>query len=251
MSFQASPPVSLPSGFYWDEQLQLGAETAALTARVWPVYLVEDSDRPEPGLRLEITEAELARRFPVWGIRRADTGALAAYINAAVIRADLEASQLPDQGWRFAIQAAVKAETPNCLCLLVANVDPASRGAGLSACLLERAKAETRGRGLDTLIAPVRPLRKDWAPGQSEADSDPWINLHLRAGGEVVNVCAESVRVEASLGLWRRWTGLGLGASGEYELDGARGPLVVDHVAGIGVYREPNVWVRYRLGSLP
>jgi hypothetical protein len=250
--------IVLPDGFHWDNQLKLGQETAALTSLVWPNYLVLDSDIPEPGLKFEINEQEFIRRFPVWGIRRDDNRELVAYMNAVLLAVDFASETLPNDGWRFAIQSAASKAKPNCLCLLVGNVNPAARGAGLSQILINHAKQATLESGFNTMIAPVRPILKykfpempmeEYVHKKNELGEvfDPWINMHVKSGGQIVNVCSESVVVTATLAKWREWTGLPLTAPGPVLLPGGLVRLEVDVEKGVGIYREPNVWLAYGL----
>ena len=236
----------------------MGRETAALTAQVWPNYMVADSDLPEPGLKFAISPDEFARRFPVWGIRHDQTGALVAFLNAVLLHVDLTTVLLPDAGWTFAIQTAGQPSEPNCLCLLAANVSPSGRGAGLSRLLIERAKQATRELGFSTMIAPVRPTLKAGFPFTAMTDYvqrrrengeifDPWLNLHIQSGGQIANVCSHSVRVRATLAKWREWTGLPLTTSGDQILPQGLAPLKVDTHRNIGTYIEPGVWLRYSL----
>jgi hypothetical protein len=250
--------IVLPKGFRWDPSLKLGHETSALSARVWPNYLISESDLPEAGLKFEISREELARRFPVWGIRRDDTNELVAFANGVLCSIDLSQKELPVEGWQFAIQSAGSGDERNCLCLLVANVDPTVRGFGFSQILINRAKLATLELGFDTMIAPVRPTLKHESPFTSMKDYlsrrnekneiyDPWVNTHVRLGGEILNICSESVTIRASLAKWREWTGLPLLTSGERILPQGLVPLKIDTHRNIGVYSEPNVWLRYTL----
>jgi GNAT superfamily N-acetyltransferase len=248
----------LPDGYHWDDQLQLGRETAQLTARVWPKFLVAESDLPQPGLKFQISAEEFQRRFPLWGIRRNCNRQLVAFANAAQVTADLERDELPATGWQYAIRAASESHESNCLCLLVANVDPAERGLGLAHILINRVKQATREMGFKDLIAPLRPTLKHRAPfaptsaylnqrSESGGHYDTWINLHVRSGGQIVNVCSQSVQVRATLNKWREWTGLPLNRSGDHVLPDGLVPLKVDLYRNLGEYSEPGVWVRYAL----
>jgi len=244
------------SDFIWDDTLKLGRETAALTARVWPRYLVEDSDIPDRTLKFAISPQELERRFPVWGLRH--QGQRIAYINAALVHANLEQEHLPNEGWRYAIQAAGSVIQPNALCLLAANIDPQARGHGLAQQLIDRAKQAARDLGFKDVIAPVRPTLKREFPFHSMNDYiqkrsdtgemyDPWLKVHVKAGGQVTNVCHESVKISASLNKWRDWTKMSLATSGDHIIPEGLAPLKVDIYRGVGIYTEPNVWVRYKL----
>jgi GNAT superfamily N-acetyltransferase len=245
----------LQQGFYWDDQLKLGAETSALNSLIWPNYLVLDSDIPEPDLKFKISKEEWLRRFPAWGIRREGSGELVAYINAVQVTAE---TRLPDSGWRYAIQNGSSTEAPNCLCLLVANIHPDVRGQGFSSLLLERAKQGARELGFDQMIAPVRPTLKHQFPFVSMSEYalkktpegsvfDPWIRVHIQAGAVISGICGESTLVRASLAKWREWTGLSLLTSGEQLLPTGLVPLKIDTYRDMGTYCEPGVWVRYFL----
>lgn len=211
--------------------LRLGRETFELTRLYWPAYLVFESDIPEPTLRFEIARDEFHRRFPVWGIRCDDTNELAAFMNAVQLRLNLAHHELPADGWRYAIRAAGVAVEPNCLCLLAATVNPSARRLGFPRILIERAKQAARKLGFSTMIAPVRPTLKNDFPdldltdyiAKRNADGevyDPWIRLHVKSGGEIVNICPDSVRIEATLGKWREWTALPLTTGGSHTIPG-------------------------------
>jgi hypothetical protein len=247
-----------PEGYDWDQELQLGDETARLTMLSWPNFLVEPSDIPDPGLTFELTQQEIARRLPVWGIRRESDKALVAYAHGALIAADLSKNHLPDLGWQFAIESAFSNEPRNCMCLLAANVDPQVRSLGHSQLLLEKSKLITHELGFKTMIGPVRPTLKSDFPLMpmteymaKKTDSgeiyDPWLRLHTKCGGEVLNICSQSVVVRATLPKWREWTGLPLSTSGDQVLKMGLVPLKIDLQKNIGVYTEPNVWFRYRI----
>jgi hypothetical protein len=247
----------LPEGYSWDSSLQLGDETAHLTNSLWPNFLVDESDIPDDSLQLEISVEEFNRRFINWGIRRDSDQKLVAYLSAVLIFAEISKDQLPDSGWRFAMQSVCSTAAPNCVCLNVANVLPETRQLGLAQILLEKSKAVTKELGFSTLIAPVRPVRKSEFPNLTMAEFlekrtdaneifDPWLRTHSKLGGEILNVCNESVVITATVKKWREWTGLALTQSGDYPLAGALAPLHVELEKNLGTYREPNIWVRYR-----
>jgi hypothetical protein len=81
-----------------------------------------------------------------------------------------------------------------------------------------------------------------WARGDG-LPYDPWIRLHVRLGGEVLEVCAESMAVEAGRAEWEGWTGLEFPADGDYVVPGALVP--VRFRGGVGRYVEPNLWMRH------
>jgi hypothetical protein len=250
--------IQLPEGYFWDPEFQLGEESQAIAAKVWPRYLVEDSDISQADVQFEMSHDEFRKRFPAWGIRAHSDDKLVAYANAVFLKTDLTQNQLPDGGWRDVIEAGARREIPNCLSLVVANVDPEYQSLKLSYKLIEKAKETALRYKIKNLIAPVRPSHKHLHPGISIHDyiqlhrpdgalQDPWLRAHQNAGGQMLNVCSRSVEVRASIKRWTEWTGHPFSRSGEYELERGLAPLVVDSESGVGVYVEPNVWFIYHL----
>jgi GNAT superfamily N-acetyltransferase len=142
------------------------------------------------------------------------------------------------------------------LSAMVAIVDPGRQGEGLSALLVDAMRGIARDHGLGALIAPVRPTWKERFPlipldeyaGWTRDDGlpfDPWIRLHTRLGGEVLEVCPESMVVSGSREDWRGWTGLDFPGDGDYVVPGALVP--VRFADGAGRYVEPNLWVRHEV----
>jgi GNAT superfamily N-acetyltransferase len=244
--------------FEWDPLFAMGEESATIAQRVWPRYLSEESDLPQSSLTFEIDEAEFYRRYPAWGLRSKADRRLVAYTNAVLLAIDLSHSNLPEEGWQFAIEAGGRDVKPNCLCLVVANVDPTMQNLRISPLLLEKAKTEARAMGLSHVIAPVRPshfhehaeLSFESYVNLRRADgelTDPWLRAHERAGGKKLNICHRSATVTATIAKWAQWTSQTYPNSGSYSLERGLAPLIVDLEKNIGTYIEPNVWFMYQL----
>jgi hypothetical protein len=77
---------------------------------------------------------------------------------------------------------------------------------------------------------------------------DPWLRVHVRAGGVIDQVAPVSFVVAGSLAQWRGWTGLPFDVDGPVEVPEALVPVHCDTVHDYAVYVEPNIWVRHRLG---
>jgi hypothetical protein len=140
------------------------------------------------------------------------------------------------------------------LSALVAIVDPGRQGEGLSALVVEAMRGIARDHGLGALIAPVRPTWKERYPfipmdeyaawtRQDGLPYDPWIRLHVRLGGEILEPCLESMVVTGSLEDWQGWTGLAFPGDGEYVVPGGLVPVYFE--GGTGRYVEPNLWMRH------
>ena len=251
--------MQLPAEYFAESGGLPGRDVGAFLASAWPRFLAEPSDIPGQAKRISMSREEMAKRNRTWAIRRSAGGALAACAYAVLIRAEPDAAAYPAEGWSFAVDAALQSESaPNCLCLVSVTVDPACRGLGFPRFLIEAAKREAHALGFKFLLVPLRPTRKNEFPSESmdafarRLDPggkifDPWLRTHVEAGTEILNACSDSVVVTASLTRWRAWTGLALDDPGEVILPGGLAPLTVDLEKGTATYREPNLWLRYRL----
>jgi len=117
-----------------------------------------------------------------------------------------------------------------------------------------------RRHGLDRLVVPLRPTLKSHYPltpmdryvrwrNEDGLPLDPWLRLHVRAGGSVLGVCPDAYRVEGTVAQWEEWTGMRLPESGEYIVPGALAPIEVDADADRVRYVEANVWVAHEVRS--
>lgn len=167
---------------------------------------------------------------------------------------------LPDAGWDWAARTGARARLRSLPCSVASALEigirPDLRGGGLSGRLLTAMREAVAATGATDLFAPVRPSRKSDAPRSTMAEylarsrddglpEDPWLRVHVRAGGEVLGPCERSMRIEGSVEEWHDWTGQDLGSPGEHLVEGALAPVVSD--GAWASYVEPNVWVRHRL----
>lgn len=224
---------------------------------IWPAFMMED---PVANLYYGRLESDFA-----------DTCLLILHDGLLVARAyfipfvaDQEASwgDLPDRGWDAIVERGVAdhdaGRTPTAASALEIGIVPAWRGRGLSSFVLGAMRAAVASRGLSDLVAPVRPSGKAARPHEPMAEyvgrttseglpADPWLRVHVRAGGGVVRVAPTSMRIEASIDKWEAWTGRAFDRDGPVVVDGALVPVVVDREADRVVYVEPNVWVHHDL----
>lgn len=147
---------------------------------------------------------------------------------------------------------------PTVVSALLAVVPPAHRGRGLSSVVLGAMKAVAADRRLGALIAPVRPTLKErypltpmehyaWWEREDGLPFDPWLRVHRRLGARLLEVAPESMIIEGTIPEWEEWTGMRFPESGSYIVEGALQPVVMDLERDLGVYREPNVWMRHPL----
>ncbi|HKG44102.1 MAG TPA: hypothetical protein VKB10_07655 [Gaiellaceae bacterium] len=221
---------------------------------------------PDPDLPAFMNEAAVLKRlfgrvvaeyaeflFYAWDDEREEVVGVGHAIPAAW---DGDRASLPDGGFDAVLEAlfAEEPQTPTVLCALGITIAPERRGEGLSRRMVERMAEIGRDRGLDTLIAPVRPTLKHRYPltpieryvswrRPDGTHLDPWLRTHERLGADIVKVAPESVVVITSVAEWEEWTEMAFPESGAYVVSGALVPIEIDRERDEGVYVEPNVWM--------
>ncbi|HET6533187.1 MAG TPA: N-acetyltransferase [Actinoplanes sp.] len=170
---------------------------------------------------------------------------------------------LPEGGWDWAIRRSVhdrlRGSEPVIASAIEILVRPDLRGGGLSGRMLAAMRDNVAKLGFRDLIAPVRPSGKHahidtpideyaFAQRPDGLPVDPWLRVHVRAGGRIVNVAHSSMVITGTLDRWREWTGLPFDASGPIDVPQALVPVHCDVAQNQAVYVEPNVWVHHRIG---
>lgn len=217
----------------------------------WPPFMLED---PVGSLLGPISQRYARLQLLLLD----DSARCVGKAHAAGFDWDGREESLPARGWDEVLLRAVGTVTPTAVSALEISVRPELRGQGLSGVLLRALREAVAEMGLTDLFAPVRPSQKASAPlvpmeeyvHQVRADGlpvDPWLRVHVRAGGRIVRVCPLSMTITGSLPEWRSWTGLPFDISGEVVVPGALVPVTVSVPRDLGIYVEPNVWVRHHL----
>ncbi|MFB7866283.1 N-acetyltransferase [Streptomyces sp. NPDC056069] len=171
--------------------------------------------------------------------------------------------ELPATGWDqvllWAFSDLRHGRTPDTVSAIEITVATSALGNGVSHRMLAAMRANTQRLGFAELVAPVRPNAKhleaassihEYAFRTREADGlphDPWLRVHVRAGGTVEKVAPASMTVGGSVEQWREWTGLPFDTDGPVEVEGALVPVHCEASRGYAVYVEPNVWVRHAI----
>ncbi len=137
-------------------------------------------------------------------------------------------------------------------------VDPARRGTGLADVMLAAMCGVARRHGHRAVIACVRPTWKTryplahieryalWTRPDGQP-FDPWIRLHMRAGGRMVRPEPASMRIMGTVTEWESWTGMAFPETGDQVVPGAASVVHIDREADLGVYHDPNVWIVHDL----
>ena len=145
---------------------------------------------------------------------------------------------------------------PTALSALAAEVATDQQGRGVSSLVIGAMADVARNAGLESLVAPVRPSRKDRYPlipieeyatwvREDGLPFDPWMRVHVRQGAATLRPEPRSLQITASVAEWQRWTGMEFPADGQYVFPAGLAPLEVRD--SVGYYWEPNVWMLHRI----
>jgi len=180
------------------------------------------------------------------------SGAVVARGRTIPFRWDGSLADLPPGIDALGRRAVEEAGPATALSALAAEIDRRYQGSGLSALVIATMAALARHHGLDVLVAPVRPNRKDRYPltpieryaawrRPDGLPADPWMRVHARLGGRILRPEPRSLHIAAPVEEWQAWTQVGFPEDGHYVFPGGLAPLAVS--AGRGDYWEPNVWM--------
>ncbi len=222
-------------------------ELAGTLPSLWPEFMAHDPVAQEFWPKLYDVYSD----FQLWAVDRAERRTIGYACSVPVL---WDGKPSP-RGVDWALTDGV-IEPSTALCALVAGVVPEYRGTGIAEAILRRLAAIAAAHGLAALVAPVRPTLKEryplipleryvaWRRGDG-MPYDPWLRLHERLGGEILETAPRSMTIAGSRAEWEEWTELTFPEDGDYVVPGGLVPVHMKD--GRGVYVEPNVWVRHRL----
>ncbi|MFD5896787.1 N-acetyltransferase [Streptomyces sp. NPDC060366] len=224
----------------------------------WPEFMLHD---PVGWANIGRIVAELPE-FTLVGTDEEGTVVARAFSVPFQLRAEGRET-LPATGWDQALLWAFSdlrhGRKPDTVSAIEITIATDRQGRGLSGIMLAAMRENARSRGFAELVAPVRPSAKhrephtameEYAHRVRDEDGlpyDPWLRVHVRAGGVIDSVAPASMTVTGSVGQWRGWTGLPFDIDGPVVVPGALLPVHCEATRGYGVYVEPNVWVRHRI----
>src|SRR3954447_20566053 len=225
----------------------------------WPTFMHQD---PIGALYYADTVAAYPE-FVLVAVDRAEPDRLVAKGYSAPFTWDDDpAVSLPDDGWDGVIIEAtldrLAGRRGNLVSALEISIRPDLRGQGLAAPMLAAMCDNARTLGFESLVAPVRASAKHLYADKSIEDYaalrrddgwpvDPWLRVHVRAGGTIVGVAARAMAMAGSLAHWREWTGLPFDTTGPVTVPEALAPVLADVEHDVAVYVEPGIWVHHRL----
>lgn len=185
-----------------------------------------------------------------------ETGYPVAVGNCVPIPCDF--NNLPPEGWDWIVETAAndRGRTANALGALAISVPGIHRGKGVARMMIEEFRKLAERKGLDGVIAPVRPSEKHrhpflpmeeyitWTDDRGRL-FDPWLRSHAAAGGRLIKPAERSMVVEEPVAFWEMWSGRNFVQTGEYAVEGALAPVAIERERDVGRYVEPNVWFAY------
>jgi hypothetical protein len=145
---------------------------------------------------------------------------------------------------------------PNAFVLMAAAVRNDEQGRGHAGRVITAVRERAIAADLPQVIAPVRPTLKSSYPlieisefikwtREDGLPLDPWIRTHVRLGASILAPAPHSQTMTGTVADWESWTGLALPATGSYVIPAGLTVLSIDRSADLGIYREPNVWMRH------
>jgi ribosomal protein S18 acetylase RimI-like enzyme len=227
----------------------------------WPDFMTKD---PVSDLYYEVA----VERYPefvmvAYDVDAPDVAVARSFAVPFAYGSDSGRDALPDDGWdaviRWAWQDRVAGRPPTHTSALEIAVRPDRRGSGLSGRMLAAMRANVARLGFADLFAPVRPSAKAGEPHTPMQEyavrtrddglpHDPWLRVHVRAGGEILGVCPRAMTIAGTLAEWRAWTHLSFDRTGDVVVPDALVPVHCSVEHDHAVYVEPGVWVRHRTG---
>lgn len=236
-----------------DERPDLDDEARRVFAGHWPEFIFHDQ-----GVRAVMDRVE--RYFADWNFFALDGDRLVGACYGIPLRWDRTVADLP-AGYTDSLARSVRdheeGTVPDTFVVVGAMVHNELTGQGLAGRILVALRDTATARGLEAVIAPVRPTLKSTYPltpieefmTWTRPDGlplDPWLRTHARLGARVIAPAPASQTMTGTVAEWEKWTGLALPASGDYVIPEGLAVLHVDRERDLGTYREPNVWMRHR-----
>jgi GNAT superfamily N-acetyltransferase len=237
------------------ERTDLHKKQSLLTAEAWPEFIRHDDISDQYWNRMIEYYAE-------YQLLLVDNDEILSIITTVPLSYEGIISSLPDKGWDWVVQKSVEDYENNRKPTLLAGIqiviNPDFQGKGLSYAAVSEMSAHAKRFGFSQLLIPVRPSEKykfplipidDYLKWHNEKaySMDPWIRVHEKLGGKVLNICYEAMRITGTIEEWEEWTGQSFPISGNYIIEKGLVPLKINIEEKQGYYIEPNVWVLHEI----
>ncbi len=229
-----------------------------ISSASWPEFMLHDPIANE-------NWHELFDRFSEYQFALLDTEAdrMAAMANSLPFCWDRPLEELPEGGWDWVFLKAIEdhkqGTKPNIQSAIQINIHPDYQSQGLSARMVEAMRVIGESKGLQYLVAPVRPNQKSKYPLISIDDYirwtndeglpfDAWLRVHARMGARIIKPCHQAMTIRGTRLEWGSWTEMKFPQSGQYVIPGALNPMEMNIEKDEGIYIEPNVWMVHEVG---
>jgi hypothetical protein len=250
--------MDLPQVVRYSERPELWDSIGDLSGEVWPEYNLH-------GETLNHYWSQLYDVFPEWQfvlLDPADQAVLAEGHTIPVAWDGTDSGLGPgiDATLAGAFELRAAGGQPTAVSALAAEIPPRHQRRRLSEVLLTGMADLARDAGLNRLIAPVRPSRKDRYPTipieryarWTRADGspfDPWVRVHTRLGARIGPAIPRSLHITGTVGQWESWTDMPFPETGDYVFPAGLATVHIDRDNDIGEYWEPNIWIIHSLGA--
>jgi hypothetical protein len=233
----------------------MGAVNNRIADEVWPPFMLHD---PVAGEFWNYLYSE----WPDYQFALLKGDSVVAIGNSVPVFWDHSFADLPESGWDWILPKALgdlnSNRKANLQVALQIMIPAEYQGRGLSAHAVRAMKGIGLERGYSNLVVPVRPTQKCRFPRESMEEYlcrrdenglpfDPWLRVHVRLGGKVINICHRSMEIRGKLNDWCKWTGIMFQEDGGHVVPGALVPVDVDVQNGLATYVEPNVWLLHSI----
>jgi hypothetical protein len=204
----------------------------------------------------------LAETFPTYQfcLVEQESGEAVGIGNSIPVAFQSEWADLPAEGLDWVLERGFQdraaGKIPTLMSALYIEVADSHRGQHLSSQMLTVMRQIARSQGFSHLVAPVRPSLKSRYPlipiedyiRWQKSDGlpfDPWLRVHVRAGGQILHPCPRAMEVTGTPQQWTTWTGIDFPGEGNYIISHGLVPLTMRGTEG--EYVEPGIWVLHRL----
>ncbi|HLO34288.1 MAG TPA: hypothetical protein VK249_34400 [Anaerolineales bacterium] len=180
--------------------------------------------------------------------------------NSIPVAFESEWADLPARGLDWVLEKGFQdhtaGKTATIMSALYIEVAGSHRGQHLSSQMISVMRQIALSQGFRHLIAPVRPSLKSRYPliaieeysrwqNSDGFPFDPWLRVHVQAGGKILHPCPSAMVVKGSRQQWTTWTGMDFPGEGNYTIPHGLVPFIVH--GSQGEYVEPGIWVLHVL----
>ena len=183
-----------------------------------------------------------------------------AVINCMPMNLHIPDDELPEEAFNWGMEKGIKdfeaGKEINAVLGVQIIIPEEYQGKGISSIAVEELKNMCVKMRIQRLIIPIRPTLKSKYPindidtyikwkNKDGLPFDPWLRVHVKKNAKIIKACKKAIEIRGTVNQWETWTKMKFPESGEYVVEGALCPIVIDRENNLGTYIEPNVWISY------